>query len=265
MQNSLRLFKNNDFGNIRVIQIDGIEWFIGKEVAEALGYSDSKSAIRDHVDLEDKQIIQRGQIATLDIPNRGLTVINESGLYSLILSSKLATAKKFKRWVTSEVLPLIRSNGGYISDKERLQLQLFSDDKMTVVTAHKMLIEIEKAPLKAQLEEQAPKVAFANAICDSETLIYISELGKILRQNGVDIGEKRLFEWLRVNGYLIKRPGPTRNLPTQRSIELGIFKIIEKPYVKPSGERVISRTAMVTPKGQEYFLKKFLTPVVKGA
>ena len=144
----------------------------------------------------------------------------------------------------------------------------FTDVSITCTSsanAHKMLLEMEKAPLIAKIEEQAPKVAFANAIGNSETLIYISELGKILKQNGVDIGERRLFEWLRDNGYLIKRPGQARNLPTQRSIELGIFKLIEKPYVKPSGERVISRTAMVTPKGQEYFFKKFLIPVVKGA
>ena len=111
--NKLKIFENQEFGRIRAIEKDGEPWFVGKDVAEALGYSDSKSAISDHVDTEDKQILQKGQNTTLDIPNRGLTVINESGLYSLILSSKLPTAKKFKRWVTSEVLPAIRRTGTY--------------------------------------------------------------------------------------------------------------------------------------------------------
>lgn len=261
----LKLFNNNDFGSIRIIDINGEPWFVGKDVAEALGYVDTKSAIRDHVSVEDKEVIQRGQITTLEIPNRGLMIINESGLYSLILGSKLSNAKKFKRWVTSEVLPSIHRTGNYISDKERLQLQLFSDDKLVVVHAHKELIEMEKAPLLAQLEEQAPDVAFARAIGDSETLIYISELAKILKQNGVDMGERRLFDWLRDHGYLIKRKGQTRNLPTQRSIDLGILKIVEKPYDKPNGEKLIGRTAMVTPKGQRYFLDKFLALAVKGA
>lgn len=255
---NLKLFENNEFGSIRILILDGEYWFVAKDVSVALGYSETNAMTR-RLDSED---VMSDKLTGMNMKS---ILINESGLYSAIMGSNLPNAKKFKRWVTSEVLPSIRKTGNYISDKERLQLQLFSDDKMQVANAHKMLIEMEKAPLIAKIEEQVPKVAFANAIGNSETLIYISELGKILKQNGVDIGEKRLFEWLRDNGYLIKRQGQARNLPTQRSIELGIFKLIEKPYVKPSGERVISRTAMVTPKGQEYFLNKFLIPVVKGA
>lgn len=121
MSKEIQIFKNEQFGQIRTLTKDGDPWFVGKDVAEALGYSDTKSAINDHVDADDKQILQRGQNATLEIPNRGMTIINESGLYSLILSSKLETAKAFKRWVTSEVLPSIRKTGEYVSPQKAQQ------------------------------------------------------------------------------------------------------------------------------------------------
>ena len=111
--NELQIFDNPEFGKIRGLLIDGDPWCVGKDVATALGYKDTKSALSDHVDMEDKQILQRRQITTFEIPNRGMTIINESGLYSLILSSKLPTAKRFKHWVTSEVLPAIRRTGRY--------------------------------------------------------------------------------------------------------------------------------------------------------
>lgn len=262
MQNTeIKLFENHEFGVVRVVEINGEPWFVGKDVAIILGYVDTYGALKSHVDDEDKQNCQNNGFES----NRGLIVINESGLYSLIISSKLPTAKKFKRWVTSDVLPSIRKTGNYISDKERLQLQLFSDDKLIVANAHKELVELEKAPLIAKIEEQAPDVAFAKAIGDSEGLIYISDLAKILRQNGVDIGGNRLFDWLRDNGYLIKRKGQTRNLPTQRSIDLGVLRMVEKPGEDYYGNPVINRRAKVTPKGQRYFLDKFLVLEVKGA
>lgn len=119
MNNQIEVFKNEEFGQVRALEINGEPYFIGKEVAEVLGYANSKDAIQKHVDDEDKQIIQRSQFATLEIPNRGLTIINESGLYSLILGSKLPSAKKFKRWVTSEILPSIRKHGTYSINEEK--------------------------------------------------------------------------------------------------------------------------------------------------
>lgn len=129
--NEIQIYNNPEFGQIRTLTIDGDPWFVGKDVAQALGYADTKSALTDHVDPEDKKILQRGQIATLDIPNRGLTIINESGLYSLILSSKLPGAKKFKRWVTSEVLPSIRKTGSFFGGSKELQA-IFMLDNRTV-------------------------------------------------------------------------------------------------------------------------------------
>jgi prophage antirepressor-like protein len=117
----LNIYENEEFGQVRAVSIDGASWFVGKDVAKALGYSDTKSAIQDHIDTEDKRIIQKGQIATLDIPNRGMTIINESGIYALIFGSKLESAKRFKRWVTSEVLPSIRKTGAYGEISEKWQ------------------------------------------------------------------------------------------------------------------------------------------------
>jgi len=123
MDTNLQIFTNEEFGYIRTIEIDGEPWMVGKDVAKALGYTDTKSAIQSHVDEEDKRIIQRGQIATLEIPNRGLTIINESGMYSLVFGSKLEDAKRFKHWVTSEVLPAIRKTGRYIGNNAASRLK----------------------------------------------------------------------------------------------------------------------------------------------
>lgn len=210
----LKIFKNKQFGEVRVLDKDGEPWFAGKDVAEILGYSNTKDAIAAHVDTEDKTIIQKSDFPTLDIPNRGMTVINESGLYSLMLSSKLPQAKQFKHWVTSEVLPSIRKHGGYIAGQETL-----SDDELlarAVMVANSKIAEWDKliAEKDVQIQQMKPKEVFADAVATSQTSILIGELAKLLRQNGVEIGQNRLFAWLRENGYLIKRKGADYNMPT---------------------------------------------------
>lgn len=224
----LKIFKNKQFGEVRVLDKDGEPWFAGKDVAEILGYSNTKDAIAAHVDTEDKTIIQKSDFPTLDIPNRGMTVINESGLYSLMLSSKLPQAKQFKHWVTSEVLPSIRKHGGYIAGQETL-----SDDELlarAVMVANSKIAERDKliAEKDVQIQQMKPKEVFADAVATSQTSILIGELAKLLRQNGVEIGQNRLFAWLRENGYLIKRKGADYNMPTQKSMELGLFEIKER-------------------------------------
>lgn len=227
-----------------------------------LGLSDS--TIRDHVaGMNEKQVkkLKNSDVDNSDIRrlnNAGENFLTEAGLYKLIFKSNREQAEQFQDWVTDEVLPQIRQTGSYLSPMERLRLDLFSDDKTVVVQAHKRLLALETTPLLEQIEEQAPKVAFADAIAGSNTLIYISDLAKLLAQNGIDTGPNRLFDYLRDNGYLIKRYGETRNLPTQRSIELGILQLVETLGSKPNGEKVIRRKSMVTPKGQVYFLNKFL-------
>ena len=253
MIKEIQIFKNDEFGQVRGILINNEPYFIGKEVATVLGYADTKSAIADHVDKEDRTIIQKGQITTLEIPNRGLTIINESGLYSLILSSKLPNAKKFKRWVTSEVLPSIRKYGMYATD------ELLDDPDLLMKVATKL--KEEKAKNKALEEEKkmnAPKVIFADAVSTSKSSILVGELAKLLKQNGVDTGEKRLFAYLRKNKYLISRKGTDYNMPTQKSAELGLFQVKETPVVHSDGHISVNKTPKVTGKGQQYFINKFL-------
>ena len=161
MSKEIQIFKNDEFGQVRGILINDEPYFIGKEVAEVLGYANSKDAIQKHVDEEDKQIIQRSQFATLEIPNRGLTIINESGLYSLILSSKLPNAKKFKRWVTSEVLPQIRKTGSYQIPKMSKELQaIFMIDGKTEE------LKNEINGVKKDLEDFKDNAPLFNSECD---------------------------------------------------------------------------------------------------
>lgn len=247
--NELQVFKNQEFGSVRTLVINSEPWFVGKDVAEALGYKNTKDALAKHVDSEDKEIL-KSQNATLEnIPNRGVTVVNESGLYSLVLSSKLPSAKKFKRWVTSEVLPALRKTGQY-QVKELSGSELMA---RALIEAQNVLAAKDKV-----IEEMKPKVVFADAVATSHTSILVGELAKILKQNGIEMGQKRLFAWLREKGYLIKRQGTDYNMPTQKAMDLGLFEIKEGSYVNGSGVNITTKTPKVTGKGQQYFINKFL-------
>lgn len=242
--NEVQLF-NFENHEVRSLLINSEPWFVGKDVAEVLGYERADNAIRNHIDKEDKlmhQISASGQ-------NRNMTIINESGLYCLVLSSKLPSAKKFKRWVTSEVLPALRKTGQY-------QVKELSGQELMA----KALIEAQSvlAAKDKQIEEMKPKVVFADAVATSHTSILVGELAKILKQNGIDMGQKRLFAWLREKGYLIKRQGTDYNMPTQKAMDLGLFEIKEGSYVNGSGVNITTKTPKVTGKGQQYFINKFL-------
>ena len=243
--NEVQLF-NFESHEVRSLLLNNEPWFVGKDVAEALGYSKARNAIATHIDSEDKK----------DAPIQGtlggvqeMTVINESGLYSLVLSSKLPSAKKFKRWVTSEVLPAVRKTGQY-------QVKELSGSELMA----KALIEAQSvlAAKDKQIEQMKPKVVFADAVATSHTSILVGELAKILKQNGIDMGQKRLFAWLREKGYLIKRQGTDYNMPTQKAMELGLFEIKEGSYVNGSGVNITTKTPKITGKGQQYFINKFL-------
>lgn len=250
----LQIFNSPEFGAIRTIEKDGEPWFVGKDVAAALGYKDTVNALKSHVDAEDKG----GWQITTQFGERETTIINESGLYSLVLSSKLPNAKKFKRWITSEVIPSIRKHGAYMTP-ETLEAAILNPDTMIkLCTALKDEQEKRKA-LEAQIESQKPAVLFTGAVETSKTSILIGELAKMLKQNGVNIGQNRLFEWLRQNGYLIKRKGTDYNMPTQRSMEMGLFEIKETAINNPDGSIRISKTPKVTGKGQVYFINYFLS------
>lgn len=227
--------------------INNEPWFIGKDVADVLGYKNQRDAISKHVDSEDKNTVAIHDGITRGNPNQ--TIINESGLYALIFGSKLESAQKFKRWVTSEVLPALRKTGQY-------QVKELSGSELMA----KALIEAQNvlAAKDKQIEQMKPKVVFADAVATSHTSILVGELAKILKQNGIEMGQKRLFAWLREKGYLIKRQGTDYNMPTQKSMELGLFEIKEGSYVNGSGVNITTKTPKITGKGQQYFINKFL-------
>lgn len=242
--NEVQLF-NFENHEVRSLLINSEPWFVGKDVAEVLGYANASKALKDHVEDEDK--LNNDSLSSLG--QRGGWLINESGLYSLILSSKLPSAKKFKRWVTSEVLPALRKTGQY-------QVKELSGSELMA----KALIEAQNvlAAKDKQIEEMKPKALFADAVATSHTSILVGELAKILKQNGIDMGQKRLFAWLREKGYLIKRQGTDYNMPTQKAMELGLFEIKEGSYVNGSGVNITTKTPKITGKGQQYFINKFL-------
>lgn len=241
--NNLKIFKSKEFGDIRTVTINGEPWFVGKDVADILGYQNGSRDINRHVHEEDRQNYQNG---TFDSP-RGMTIINESGLYALIFGSKLESAVRFKHWVTSEVLPAIRKTGSYQAPQGKELLAL------AVLEAQKTIEEQNKA-----IERMKPKEIFADAVRASSSSILIGDLAKLLRQNGVDIGQKRLFEYLRNHGYLIKRKGSDWNMPTQKSMNMGLFEIKESTHIDGNGCNIVTRTPKATGKAQIYFVNKFV-------
>ena len=248
----LQIFSSEEFGKVRVMERDGEPWFVGKDVAEALGYYDTNKAVAMHVDDDDKL----NDKTALSLGQRGGWLINESGVYSLVFSSKLRKAKEFKRWVTLEVLPAIRKHGGYLTPNK---IEEVLTDPDTIIKLATTLKEERAARMQAELklEEAKPKVLFADAVSASKTSILIGDMAKLLKQNGHEIGQKRLFQWLRENGYLIKRLGADYNSPTQWAMEKELFEIKETTVSHADGHISITKTTKVTGKGQVYFVNLF--------
>lgn len=246
--NELQVFNNAMFGNVRVLLQGDEPWFVAKDVADTLGYQNGSRDVNRHTDEEDrtKTMVFDGN------QNKETILINESGLYSLVLSSKLPNAKQFRRWVTSEVLPSLRKYGTYSTDIPRTLPD--------ALKAYANEIE-EHNKTKALLEEQKPKVLFADAVNASHTSILVGDLAKLLRQNGLDIGQNRLFEKLRQEGYLIKQKGESYNMPTQRSMDMKLFEVKESTFTNPDGSTHITKTSKVTGKGQIYFANRYLSEV----
>ena len=246
--NELKIFENPEFGKIRTMEINGEPYFVGREVAMVLGYKNPLDALTKHVEEEDKGVANCDTLGG----TQKMTVINESGLYSLILSSKLPKAKEFKRWVTSEVLPSIRKHGAYAVD------ELLNDPEFAIKTFTALKEERERSKrLSEQIEADKPKVIFADSVSAAKSSILIGDLAKILKQNGVNIGQNRLFEWFRQNGFLIKS-GSSKNMPTQKAAEMGLFEVKVSTVNNPDGSIRETKTTKVTGKGQVYFVNKFL-------
>lgn len=232
---------------VRTVVRDGEPWFVGKDVAIVLGYGNTKDALLSHIDEEDRAILQRSENATFEIPNRGLTIINESGLYSLIVSSKLPTAKEFKRWVTSEVLPTIRKHGAYM-DMDVIEKALTNPD--FIIQMATTLKEEKQCRMEAEAKIAADehKVDFYNAVGSTSATLTIERFAKLVTEKlGIQTGRNRMFQWLRKNGFL-----QANNMPYQRYINNGWFKTYE---VIKAGH--VFTVPSITGKGQQKLFEKF--------
>lgn len=251
--NELQIFNSPEFGRIRTVVKDGEPWFVGRDVAEALGYGNGKSlanAVANHVDPDDKGVTEMMTPGGI----QKTVIINESGLYSLVLCSKLESARKFKRWITHEVIPAVRKHGAYLSP-EKVEEVLLNPD--TLIKLATQLKEERTARLEAEAKVEAakPKVLFAESVEGSKTSILVGELAKLLKQNGVETGQQRLFAWMRQEGFL-GTTGAYYNMPTQKSMEMRLFEIKERTVVNADGTTRITRTPMVSGKGQIYFVNR---------
>lgn len=249
--NEIQIFKNDQFGEIRTLEEGGAVLFCGSDVAKALGYSNPSKALSDHC----KGVTKRYTPTVSGIQE--MSFIYESDLYRLVFSSKLPTAEEFTDWVAEEVLPTIRKTGGYVNDESAFVNTYlpFADDS-TKALFGQTLAALREANNK--IEADKPKVLFADAVSTAHTSILIGELAKLLKQNGVDIGQNRLFKWMRDNGYLIKRQGTDFNMPTQKAMDLGLFEIKETAISHADGHTSVNKTPKVTGKGQQYFVNLFL-------
>lgn len=245
--NELQIFNYND-KEIRTVKKGGDLWWVLKDVCDVLELS-NPTMIAGRLDEDER--------AKFDLGRQGETnIINESGLYNVILRSDKPEAKKFKRWVTHEVLPSIRKHGAYMNE-QTLEQALTSPDFL-IRLAQELKSEKEaRQRLEKQAAEDAPKVLFAKMVEAAETSILIGDLAKFLKQNGINTGQNRLFEWMRGHGYLVKN-GASRNMPTQRAMEMGLFEVKESTTANPDGTIRLHRTTKVTGKGQVYFIKRFL-------
>lgn len=272
--NDMQVFTNNMFGQVRVVQREGEPWFVAGDVCDYFGVT-NRNRVMQQIDPDDKGGTQ------IDTPGgrQTVTIISESGLYALlfalqptkargvdedVINKRVEQIRKFKRWITHEVIPAIRKTGGYIAGQETL-----SDDELmarALLVAQNTIklreerikaLEHSNTALEAKVEADAPKVLFADSVAASSQSILIGELAKILRQNGIEIGQNRLFERLRKEGYLGTH-GEYYNIPTQRAMDLKLFEIKKRAINSPDGRNIVSTTVKVTGKGQQYFVNRYL-------
>lgn len=252
MKNELKMFEGHE---VEVFELNGEVLFNPYHVGECLDLNND--AVRKAVSrMSEKQVVKLKNSDVTNchfrkLHNTGENFITESGVYKLVFRSRKEKAEKFTNWVTDEVLPSIRKTGGYIVGQENM-----TDSELmakALLVAQKQIEERNK-----RIEEMKPKEVFADAVADSKSTILVGDLAKILKQNGIDMGSKRLFAWMRDNGYLIKRKGSDYNMPTQKSMELGLFVIKESVYTDYYGSKVVAKTAKITGYGQQYFINQFL-------
>lgn len=258
----LRLFENPEFGNVRTIETDdGKVMFCGTDIAKALGYNNQHDALIKHCKKDGVAICE-----VIDNMGRkqNAKFISEGNVYRLITHSKLPNAERFEKWVFEEVLPSIRKHGAYMT-ADTIKKALTSPDFLIQLAAELKAEQEKNRQLESKIEADKPKTVFADAVSASKTTILIGDLAKLLKQNGVQIGQKRLFEWMRENGYLMKATTSSYNMPTQYSMERELFEIKETVIAHSDGHTSISRTPKVTGTGQQYFINLFLSGVMEDA
>lgn len=259
--NELQIFENKDFGKVRTISESEKVLFCGTDIAKALGYTNPQKALRDHCPHVTKRSVG---VCTGTRPDETpimqtveMSFIPEGDVYRLGFGSNLPSAERFTDWVAEDVLPTIRKTGGYVNNDDLFVNTYlpYADDQTKAL--FRSTLETVRS-LNNKIEADKPKVLFADAVSASESTVLVGELAKILRQNGIDIGQNRLFDWLRKRGYLISRDGSDYNMPTQRSMDLGLFRIKETAITHSDGSISVSKTVKVTGKGVQYFLSKFI-------
>lgn len=245
--NELTVFENSEFGSVRTVEIDGKPYFVGKDVAKVLGYSNPRDAISRHC----KGVVKHDGFKE---GGQEVALLPEGDIYRLIIKPQLPTADKFERWVFDEVLPSIRKNGGYIAGQDTL-----SDDELlekAVLVAQRKIAERDRIieQQRQKIEQDKPKTIFADAVSASDTSMLVRDVAKMIRQNGVSLGEKRFYKWLRENGYICQNS----TSPTQKAMELGLFEIVVRTVERGNKLPIETKTTKITGKGQQYFINKFL-------
>lgn len=266
--NELKVFENPEFGRVRTVSVDNEPWFFAKDVCDAL--SIATNHVRESLDEDEVSNLRSTEIGP-EFGGKAPLIVSEAGLYSLILKSRKPEAKAFKRWITHDVIPAIRKHGGYMTPEKVEEALLNPDVLIRLATElkeernknkalHDLAVEQDKhiARQNDRIATLEPKGIFADSVSASDTTILIGELAKIIKQNGTDIGQNRLFQWMRDQKYLIGRKGTDYNMPTQKSMKLGLFTIKETTINHSDGHVSISKTPKVTGKGQVYFVNKFL-------
>lgn len=252
MNNELKAF-SYEGNEVRTVEVQGEPWWVLKDVCEVL---EIHQPVRVAERLDEDEVSQTHVTDSLG-RQQSTYIINESGLYTVLLRSDKPQAKPFRKWVTSEVLPSIRKHGAYMTG-ETIEKVLSDPDTIIKLATNLKEEQQKRRALEIQAQEDKPKVIFADAVATAKTSILVGELAKLLRQNGVDIGQNRLFVWLREHGYLIRRKGTDFNMPTQRAMEQGLFEIKETAITHSDGHISTNKTPKVTGKGQQYFVCKFL-------
>lgn len=244
----IQIFKNEQFGEVRTIAKDGEPWFVANDICKVLGHTNSRVAVAS-LDEDEKGV---SKVYTLG-GEQQMTVVNEAGMYQLVIRSNLPAAKAFKRWITHEVIPTIRRHGAYATETTIESIIADPESGIKLLQALKAEQERRKEA-EAIAEAQKPKALFADAVAASDNSILVGELAKILRQNGVETGQNRFFRWMRDNGYIMRYT----NVPTQYSMERGLMEVKERAINNPDGSVRITQTIKVTGKGQAYFVNKFI-------